>query len=94
MRRGSVRLDLPCFMALNTPWWLARANFVTWLSAIPLALVGYRWPLLPFMACVAFNFVWGYRAWRAAGRPAIDEPPSLVFRAGLLKSLWPPRDSK
>ncbi len=94
MRRSSVWLDLPRYIALNTPWWLARANLIVWIATMIPFLFGLRWFFVVFMAWVLFNFVWGYRAWRAAGSPALDEQPSLAFRSSALKSLWPPRDTK
>lgn len=94
MRKGTVGIDLPRFMARNTPWWLTRANLIVWVVTLVPALLGRAWGLIPWMVWVLFNFVWGYRSWRAAGRPAIDEQPSLEFRLSALKSLWPKRDQK
>ncbi len=94
MRNGNAWTDLPRYMARNTPWWLARTNFIVWLVAIILGIAGVRWWFWIFAAWVLFNFAWSYGAWRRAGRPRIDEQPDLAIRQSLLKSLWPPRDKK
>ncbi len=93
MRKGSATIDMPRYLASNMPWWLARTNTIVWIiTAIPFVIFGQAWLFALWMAWVLAVFAWGYRSWRAAGCPAIDEPLKLEFWPATLKSLWPERD--
>ena len=90
-----MALDMPRWLSCNLPWWLARAN-TTVSIAIAGLLVLFRQPVLValWFVWVFGVFVWGYRNWSIAGRPAIDEATTLDFQWRGLKSLWPDRNEK
>ena len=95
MRPGSVTLDMPRWLSRNFPWWLARANTVVALvTVVPAVFLRQPGMMILWFAWVVGVFIWGYRAWGRAGRPAIDEPTVLDFRWRGLKSVWPDRNEK